>query len=681
MKPNQNQSFEEKERNPDEMTAQPSSYPGSSRPFSSYGKCFQSLFGNLSLKGASVLNAFIACISTTFSLFHLYTAGFGAFTAMLQRNIHLTFSMVLIFLIYPHTSKKSRQNPGSLDLTLSLLSFICGAYTVIFFKEITIRINTLVFTSWDYIIGGIAIILVLEVTRRTIGWALTSLSLIFLAYAYFGRYMPGLLNHRGYSINKIISHVYLTTEGIFGTPLAVSATFVVVFIIFGAFLEESGAGSFFIDLANALTGKSPGGPAKAAVTSSGLMGMMSGSAIANVATTGVFTIPLMKRAGYAPYQAGGIEAVASTGGMFMPPILGAVAFIMAEYTGITYVSICIASVIPVFLYYMALYCNVHLEAIKNDLKGLGSDQVPKLMQTLKDGAHLLIPIGILVALLIKGYSPMKAAFYAVLLLVAVIIVRNWNEMSFSIIFSLLSRALISAGKGILPIAAACACAGIVIGVITLTGIGLKFSAIMVDNSGGIPFLMLLFMAVTCLILGMGLPPSASYIITAALGAPALLKIGYPLLGVHMFIFYYANLSNITPPVAMAAYTAAGIADAQPMKAACYACKIGVVAFMIPFMFIYWPELLMQGALLKIVSTTATTIVGILALTSGIHRHLLSPCKYAESALLIVGGLLLMTKGHLTDLIGIAICCTVLVRQYLVRKRLPRPQGSSLASSD
>jgi len=480
--------------------------------------------------------------------------------------------------------------------------------------------------------------------------------------------MPGLLNHRGYSITKIIGHVYLTTEGIFGTPLAVSATFVVVFIIFGAFLEESGAGMFFINLANAITGRSPGGPAKAAVVSSGLMGMMSGSALANVATTGIFTIPLMKKIGYPPFKAASIEAVSSTGGMIMPPIMGAVAFIMAEYTGISYFNICVAAAIPAFLYYAAVYWNVHLEAKKHNLMGdIDENELPKLKETLLGGIHLFIPIAVLVALLINQYSPMKAAFYSVLILFAVTVIHRWKQIKISTTSSMVARALVSAGKGIVAIAAACACAGIVIGVITLTGIGLKFSVLMIELSKGIPIIMLSLMAIACLILGMGLPPSASYIITAALGAPALVNVGYPLLGINMFIMYYANLSNITPPIAMAAYAAAGIAKSEPMKTGFYACKIGIVAFMIPFMFVYWPSLLMQGSPVEIALTISTAFIGILALTSGIQAHLLTSCKFIESIALVAGGLLLMKKGSTTDIIGLTIFGFILILQYLRRR--------------
>ena len=615
-----------------------------------------------------VMLTFISAICILFSLFHLYTAGFGSFTAMLQRDIHLTFSMVLIFLIFPYSSKKPQQNAGLLDMGLSILALITGLYVILNFEEITIRINELTFTSWDYIVGGIGIILVLEITRRTIGWALTILAIIFLVYAYFGPYMPGLLNHRGYSITKIIGHVYLTTEGIFGTPLAVSATFVVVFIIFGAFLEESGAGMFFINLANAITGRSPGGPAKAAVVSSGLMGMMSGSALANVATTGIFTIPLMKKIGYPPFKAASIEAVSSTGGMIMPPIMGAVAFIMAEYTGISYFNICVAAAIPAFLYYAAVYWNVHLEAKKHNLMGdIDENELPKLKETLLGGIHLFIPIAVLVALLINQYSPMKAAFYSVLILFAVTVIHRWKQIKISTTSSMVARALVSAGKGIVAIAAACACAGIVIGVITLTGIGLKFSVLMIELSKGIPIIMLSLMAIACLILGMGLPPSASYIITAALGAPALVNVGYPLLGINMFIMYYANLSNITPPIAMAAYAAAGIAKSEPMKTGFYACKIGIVAFMIPFMFVYWPSLLMQGSPVEIALTISTAFIGILALTSGIQAHLLTSCKFIESIALVAGGLLLMKKGSTTDIIGLTIFGFILILQYLRRR--------------
>ena len=619
----------------------------------------------------------VLLVAVALSLFHFYTSGFGLLLAIKQRAVHLALVLFMVYMLYPVSGKARRDTVPWYDYVLGGVAAYVVFYHVIYFNEIVMRAGLP--TTMDITMGLLGILLLLEATRRVSNPVLPGIAIFFLFYCYFGRHFPSLFAHRGFNITRIINHMYMGTEGVFGTPLGVSSTFVFMFILFGSFLEQTGMGRFIIDLSMALAGGSTGGPAKVAVLSSGLMGTVSGSSVANVCTTGMFTIPLMKKTGYPPHKAGAIESVASTGGMIMPPVLGAVAFIMAEYTGISYINICLSAAIPAFLYYLALFWNVHLEALKHGLRGVGEGEVPKLGQTLKEGAHLLIPIIVLVELMIEGYSPMKAAFYGILVMVGVVVIRGWKQMTPRVVSSLLAKSLASAGRGILSIAAACACAGIVVGVITLTGIGLKFSVIMVEFSAGIPFLMLILMAVTCLILGMGLPPSASYIITAALGAPALINVGYPVLGVNMLIFYYANLSNITPPVAMAAYTAAGIAEAEPMKTGWYACKIGIVAFMVPFMFVYWPELLMQGSALEISSTTASAIVGILSLTCGVQRQLLIPCKPVETGLLIMGGLLLMKKGFVTDSIGIAIFVLVLARQYFVRRRMQMARDSRVTA--
>lgn len=614
-----------------------------------------------SLFSDHIIGKLAVFISVMFALFHLYTSAVGPYTAVLQRSAHLSFALILGFLIWGVNGKNKTKSWA--DVLLATLAAISTLYLVINYKSVIRRINAVDFNMADYIFGVITIILVLELTRRTVGRALVFLAVISLIYAYVGPHLPGLFAHRGYGWERIVSHTYLTTEGLFGTPLAASATFVVTFLIFGAFLEAFGGGKIFIDLGNVVAGRARGGPAKVAIVSSSFMGTISGSALANVATTGVFTIPLMKKMGYRPHVAGAVESVASTGGMIMPPIMGIVAFIMAEFTGISYTTIIISATIPAILYFTSLFVMTHIEAVKLGIKGLPRDQIPDFRKTMIQALYLVIPLGVLVTLMLKGYSPMISAFASIVLLVICAVIRD-RKLDWRVVI----RALDNAGKMVVPIAAACAVAGILIGMFTLTGIGLKFSVIMTNLSQGIPFLLLILIAVTCVVLGMGLPASAAYILTAALGAPALIEMGFPLLESHLFILYFANLSNITPPIAMAAFTAAGIAESNPMETAFQAVKLGIVAFIVPFMFMYGPSLLLQGTMIEIMLTTFTALVGVVALGGGMQRFLLKPCSIIESIVLLSAGLVMIMPGIFTDALGILLFSVVIGRQVFELKK-------------
>ena len=607
----------------------------------------------------------VSLIALAMSLFHLYAAAVGVYPELVQRGAHLGFVLVLIFLLRPRGRLRVFGAPA-MDLLLALLAVMVAYYLLWNFENIPDRYGAE--NAADVIIGTLAVVLVLEGTRRTVGWPLTLIASVFLVYAYFGPYMPGILIHRGYPIPRLASHLSLAATGIFGIPLGVSATIVILFILFGSFLTVSGAGSFFIDLATSLTGRSVGGPAKAAVVSSSLMGTVSGSAVANVATTGTFTIPLMKRTGYPPHIAGAVEAVASTGGQLMPPVMGAAAFIMSELTDIPYLQIALAAAIPAVLYYAAAFFYVHLEAKRLHLKSIPPDARPNMLLVLRKGGHLLLPLGLLIYLLFRSYSPIFSAYYAILALVAASYLRRETRMGPRAILKALEEGAI----GTLGVAAACACAGIVIGVLSLTGLGIRLSSILITLAqGNLPVLLVLTMGAS-IILGMGLPTSACYVLLAALGAPALTKVGVDLLAAHFFIFYFGIISCITPPVAMASYAGAGLADADPSHVGFAAVKIGFVGFIVPYMFVYSPVLLGQGNLWEVGWALASALVGCAALAAALQGYLLAPCSLPLRLLLAVAALILIVPGWVGDLGGFVLVggCAAFQRVDQIAPRLP-----------
>ena len=520
------------------------------------------------------------------SLFHLYAAYAGTLFGLFQRDIHWMFLGTIIFLAYP--VRKDGGVLRLLDFLCIALSLAAGIFLMMDYEDIVFRLGSP--TPTEVFLGAVTVVLVLEATRRAVGWPMIIVAALSLLYAYFGYILPGMFGHRGYSLTRIISHLYLTTEGIYGIPLGASATFIILFIIFGAFLEKCGATKFFIDLAFTLTGRTMGGPAKTAIVSSGFIAMISGSAAANVVTTGTITIPLMKKTGYRPYVAGAIEALASSGGQIMPPVMGAGAFIMAELTGIPYVKIMAAAFLPALFFYISLYQIVHHEACKMGLQPIGDESRPPILRVVKQYGILFIPILLLVLLMILDRTPNQACFFAILSVVLVSWFRKDTRMGPKEIL----EALAEGAKGCAMIAAATACAGIVIGMITLTGIGLSFSSIIISLSHGHLILALIFTMVASIILGMGIPTAAAYIIVAILGAPALMRLGVPEIAAHLFVFYFAIISAVTPPVALAAYAGAGIAKAPPMKTAVYATWFGLYKFLLPFIFIYNTGLLLIG---------------------------------------------------------------------------------------
>jgi TRAP transporter 4TM/12TM fusion protein len=605
--------------------------------------------GKRSLTGT--VGTFFLLTAISMSLFHLYTAGYMVFTAMVQRSIHLCFALTLIFLLFPFRSASSRKKVPLYDWGLIVLSAISCLYITVNWEALSEAVRIADPNTVDLALGIVATLLVLEATRRTAGMALPLVAIGFILFGFLGPYMPGVLNHPGVPLNQFIGMNYLFTEGIFGVPLGVSATFVIIFIIFGGFLEESGGGKLFIDLACALFGAVRGGPAKIAIFSSGFFGTISGSAVANVVGTGTFTIPMMKRIGYRPHFAGAVEAVASTGGMIMPPVMGAAAFVMAEIVGVSYVSVCLAALIPALLYYFSLFVFIDLEAAKMGLKGIPKEEKAKVREVLRTSGHLLAPPIVLVYLLaFVQWSATKAGFYAILATVVFAMMKKSTRLNGPKFIAALRKG----ATGALQVAAVCACAGIVISIVSITGLGLTFSSILIELAGGNLFLLLVLTMIASLILGMGLPATPCYIILAVLSAPAIMQMGVSVLAAHLFVFYFGCISAITPPVAVAAYAGAAIAQADPMRTGYTAWRLGLAAFIVPFMFIYGPPIVMIGSPAEIILASVTAMIGVAFLAASIQGFALTHLASLERVVLFGAALLLIKPGWITDVIGIVI---------------------------
>ena len=604
------------------------------------------------------------CIA--FSLFQLYTAAFGVFEAQIQRAIHLGFALVLVYLLYPARLSKRKEGVKWLDVLFALLGLAVGAYVVVEYTDLMMRAGLP--TTGDIVFGAVCILLVLEASRRVVGIPITIVAMFFLAYAYWGPYFPGMFAHRGFSYTRIITHMYVTTEGILGMPVGVAATFVYMFILFGAFLHKTGLGKFFIDLALAATGHRIGGPAKVAVLASGFFGTISGSSVANTVTTGTFTIPLMKSIGYKPEFAGAVEAAASTGGQLMPPIMGAAAFVMSQFIGIAYIEIAIAAALPALLYYLAVGFMVHMEAKRLGLQGIPKNRLPNLKKVLSEGWHLLIPLFVIVYLLVQGYTPLRAALVCIVVTVAIAMMKKSTRLNVKDILD----ALESGARSAIGVSAACACAGIIIGVVTLTGVGLKIANGIVVLSGGSFFLTLFLTMIASIILGMGLPTTAKYIVLASMAAPAIMKFGVPIMAAHLFIFYFGIVADLTPPVALVSYAAAGIAQSNPMKTGFTGLRLAMAGFLIPYIFVYNPGiLLIDTTPLGVLLIGATAILGAFSLALAGSGFWMRPLNIIERLVLFGSAISLIFPGTLTDIGGAVVLAGIwfLQKQGLKRDAL------------
>ncbi len=602
----------------------------------------------------------ISVLAVCMALFHLYTSGFGLLPIQMQGAVHLSFALSLTILLYPPSQKWGKKTSIPwYDYILAILAVIGPMYLVVNHLELTTRAGMP--TDMDLAMGFLLIIVLLEATRRISNPVLSCLAIAALLYCYFGRFMPEALAHRGFSIPRIINHMYLGTEGIFGTPLEVSSTFVFMFILFGAILEKAGIGRFIIDLALALAGWSTGGPAKVAVIASGMMGTVSGSSVANTCTTGMFTIPLMKSIGYKPYFAGAVEAVASTGGQIMPPVMGAGAFIMAQFLGQSYLVVALAAVVPAFLYYTAVMIQVHLEAQRLGLKGITRENLPSAWALLKEKGFLLIPLIAIIYFLIAGYTPLKAAFYGILTCIPL----SWLNKETRLTPKKLAEAFESGARSALSVACACACVGIVVGMSTLTGLALRIAGAIIDLSGGLLLPTLLLTMCVSIFLGTGLPTTANFIVTSTMAAPALLQLGVPPIAAYMFVFYFGIAADLTPPVALAAYAGAGIARADPMRTGITAFKLALAGFIVPYIYVFNPILLFVDANpLPVILSVATALLGVFLLGTSTIGFFRTEMPWGLRAVALGGALGLLDPGHKTDLIGLGILVFIFVVQTI-----------------
>jgi len=571
----------------------------------------------------------VTVLAVGLSIFQLYTAGLGAMTAMVQRSVHMGAILALTFILTRPFSKAHKNRLTIwliVDLMLAAASICCCFYVVYYLNDIYDRQGDWILT--DCVVGIVGILLVLEACRRVIGTIMAGICTGFLVYAYCGAHMPDLFAHKGYSVERIATTLFLTTEGVFGVPIGVASTFVFVFVLFGAFLEVSGGGNFFIDLAYAITGRFTGGPAKTSVIASGFMGSVSGSAVANVVATGSFTIPMMKKVGYRSHVAGAIEAAASTGGQLMPPIMGAGAFLMAEFTNTSYLTIIKVAVVPAVLYYMTVLLFVHFEAKKQGIMGQPKDKLPKALKVIEDGVHFIIPVAALITALMMNVSPMMAGFVAVVSTYLASVLRRKSRMGPTRVLQALERG----GRNAVMVSVACAAAGIIVGVVGLTGQGLNFSSLVLNLAMEIKVIAILLIGLASLVLGMGLPVTASYIVLVTLAGPALLDMGVPLLVTHMIVFWYSQDANVTPPVSLASFAGAGVAGANPMQTAVVSWKLAKGLYIIPIVMAYRP-LLGNGPLWEVVLTMITCAAGLVAFAAVLDRYLLRWTTWLETCLL------------------------------------------------
>lgn len=614
-----------------------------------------------------VVGTIISIIAICMSLFHLYTALFGVFESILQRSAHLGFALILVFAIYKPTKKatESKHVPWY-DWILILLSTASYAYFVFNAEDISSRMSYIEsLTGMQIAIGIIAGLVLIEATRRVVGNALVVIIVVTLIYGIWGHVLPGVLSHREFNMMWITDHLFYTTTGVFSTPLGVSATFIFLFILFGKFLEVSGAGQFFIDLSVAGMGKYRGGPAKTAIVASSILGTISGSAVANTVTTGAFTIPLMKKTGYKGYFAGAVESVASSGGQITPPIMGASAFIIASYLGVPYMDIAYAAIIPAVLFYVSLFIQVDLRAQRIGLVGLTKEELPNTWEVLKKGFIFFVPLIVIIVLLVSGSSPMKAGLWAIVSTILVALINRVTKLNFKTVI----KALDLGARASLETAIACAAAGLIIGVIGFTGIGLKFSSLIIGMSGGILIVALILTMITSIILGMGLPTVAAYIVQVPLTIPALIELGVAPMAAHLFVFYFAAMSAITPPVALAAFAASGIAGSEPMKTGMTAVRLGIAAFIVPYIFVYGEALLLIGSVQEIILAVVTAIIGIMGIASVTEGWLLRHAFWYERTILFAGSILMIIPGVWTDIAGIVILTAVYIIQRNFKKDL------------
>nr|WP_321298774.1 TRAP transporter permease [uncultured Sphaerochaeta sp.] len=602
-------------------------------------------------------------IAIGIALYHFITSFIGYPATHLHRSLHVAMILFMTFFIYPVSRKSSRKTLPWYDIVFALLSVAVAVYVWVDYINFINRMGSP--NTMDVIMGTLLIVLVLEASRRISGWPLVILSLLFLLYGLFGRNLPGIFMHRGYDWKALVNHIFINTEGIYGTSVDVAASYIFLFIMFGTVMNKCGMGRFFNDLALAFAGSTKGGPAKVAVIASGFLGSINGSAVANVVTTGAFTIPLMKKTGYSKEFSGAVESSASVGGQLLPPIMGAAAFIMAEMLGVKYGTIVISAAIPALLYYLGILVQVQLRASKNNLQGIPKEELPKARDVMRERGHLLLPIAFLLyMLLFSGATVIFSAFWAIVATIVVSMARKSTRMTYKQILD----AFAEGTRAVVSVAVACAVVGIIIGVVSLTGFGLNMANAIIQLGQSNLMLTLLLTMVTCMILGMGLPSIPAYLITATMAAPALVKLGIPPLAAHMFVFYFAMFANITPPVALASFAAAGLSGGDPMKTGLQSVKLSLAGFIVPYMFIYNTALLLiETTPLVAIRVTVTAIVGVCMIGMATEGYFLSEMKWVIRILAFAGALLLITANVVQDAIGLSLLAVVLLYQFHAKR--------------
>lgn len=614
-------------------------------------------------------------ISVVFVMFQLYATLSGHITAQVLRATHLAFVQLLAFLLFPATKKMPKNTLPWYDVVLAVIGAACWMYIVINFETLVRRSGNN--TTLDVIIGIIGIIILFESCRRIVGLPIMTIAGCFVLYAFVGKYLPGFMHHRGYSLQRVVCHLFYNTEGIMGTPIGACSTFIFLFILFGALLEKTGIGQFFIDVCNAIAGGASGGPAKVAVLSSALLGTVSGSSVSNTVGSGSFTIPMMKRLGYKGEFAGAVEASASTGGQLMPPIMGAAAFLMAESLGMPYITIVKAAIIPAVLYFTGIFITVHLEAKKMNLKGLPKDQLPKFMPLFLSRGYMLIPLLVIIYFLCAGKTAVFAALMGIVSCLVIGFVVSLVDLAKGRRPTFNGKDLVivmcAAARNIISVAIACGMAGIIIGTVTLTGLGLKMGAGLVTLAHGKLFLTLIFTMIASIILGMGAPTTANYLITSTITAGAIIQLNVLPLAAHMFAFYFGIIADVTPPVALAALAGAAIAKAKPMRTAVNATKLAIGAFIIPYMFVFNSQMLMIDAnAVQLIYILLTALIGMFGISVALEGYGFGfTSNIVERLLFAVGGLLCVIPEGMTDVIGLCMLAVLCVFQIIRRKLIKK----------
>jgi TRAP transporter 4TM/12TM fusion protein len=611
----------------------------------------------------------IYLVGLAMSIFHIYVLTVRAIDPWYFRTMHVVFAGLLVFSLVPGWKTRRMDRIPIADIIFILMLVVPAAYIFIVFDDWIYRVGV-VPTTWDFVMSLMFVVAVWEMARRASGWPLAILAGLFILYGHFGNYMPGLFYHKGYDWDRMITYLF-SLDGILGLPTLASAHYIFLFVLFGAFLDASGAGRFFVDFARCMAGRLRGGPAKVSIVSSALIGTASGSSVANVVVDGVINIPLMKASGFRPAVAGAVEAMNSTGGQIVPPVMGAGAFLMAEILGVPYPKVALAAVIPALFYFGAAYFMIDFYSASVGLKGMRREDLPVFHKIMLERGYLLLPIIVLlICLMGLMWSPYRSAMVGIVTMIVVSWIRSSTRLGPKKIVDILSKG----ARGAMEIAATCAAAGIIVGILTQTGLGTKFAMIIFNYSAGNLYLALIFTMAIAIVLGMGMPTTAAYAICASVLAPALIQLNVPELAAHLFIFYYACLSALTPPVALASFAAAAIANAKTWDVGWQGMRFAIAGYIIPFLMVLGPAMVLEGTAIEIVTTVITGAIGVIALAGSVQNYMLTRCLLWERGVLLVAALVLMKPGLATDAFGLTLFVFVSVVQ-LVRRQKRQPAAA------